>query len=104
MKMFLVGTTAAAYSFEDALALRESLLDIGVRNFNLVVLVLHATENHGRQLRINFGSTEDKIIVFDILCSGEPDGANFGCSSTRAILKEVLHEIPFVGGLAGEQH
>jgi len=41
MKIFLVGTTAAAYSLEHALGLRGALLDTGVRNFNLIVLVLH---------------------------------------------------------------
>ena len=96
MKMFLVGTTAAVYSLEDALALRESLLDFGVRKFNLTVLVLHTAESHGNQLRVRIGSVEDQLLIFDVLCSGEPVGANFQCASTRAVLKEVLHKIPFV--------
>ena len=96
MKMFLVGTTAAAYSLEDALALRESLLDSGVRKFNLTVLVLHTAESHGKQLRVRIGSAEDQLLIFDVFCSGEPAGANFQCASTRAILKDVLRKIPFV--------
>jgi hypothetical protein len=90
IKMLLVGTTAAVYSLEDALALRESLLDSGVRKFNLTVLVLHTAESHGKQLRVRIGSVEDQLLIFDVFCSGEPAGANFQCTSTRAILKDVL--------------
>ena len=97
MKIFLVGSTAAAYSLGDASALRESLLVSGVRNFNLTVLVLHAAENHGKHLSFQMGSVGDRLDVYDVLCSGEPEGANFGCASTRAVVREVLQTIPFVG-------
>ena len=96
MKMFLVGTTVAAYSLEDAVALRDSLLDCGVRKFQLTVLVLHAAESRGWRLRVRLGNVEEQLFIFDVLCSGEPVGANFTCTSTRAILRELLHKVPFV--------
>ena len=99
MKIFLVGTTEAAYSLEDALALREALVDAGVCNFNLVVLVLRTSEtakSHDANIAVKVGTLTDQLITFDIFSSGEPSGANFQCVSTKAILRKVLQMIPFV--------
>ena len=85
--MFLVGTTEAAYRLEDAMDLRQALLDAGACYFNLMVLVLHVAEWYGEKIRVKLGGASDQLVILDIFCAGEPSGANFQCASTRAVLR-----------------